>query len=125
MRALGLRKMHQTVDRPDNPQMRGMVFKVKHLVRSRRSTARPRQKGRPHEAPRSHAPAGSIASAGGSAAATARPGTTAGKGTKGQKARAGGGVPPLLRGRPAPLVKKLPYRRGFTNIHRVEYQAST
>ena len=32
VRALGLRKMHQTVIRPDNPQMRGMVFTVKHLV---------------------------------------------------------------------------------------------
>ena len=32
VRALGLRKMNQTVVRPDNPQMRGMVFTVKHLV---------------------------------------------------------------------------------------------
>ncbi len=32
VRALGLRKMHQTVVRPNNPQMRGMVFTVKHLV---------------------------------------------------------------------------------------------
>jgi large subunit ribosomal protein L30 len=31
-RALGLRKMHQTVIRPDNPQMRGMVFTIRHLV---------------------------------------------------------------------------------------------
>ena len=33
VRALGLRKMHQTVVRPDNPQMRGMVFTIQHLVR--------------------------------------------------------------------------------------------
>ena len=32
-RALGLRKMHQTVIRPDNPQMRGMVFTIQHLIR--------------------------------------------------------------------------------------------
>ena len=32
VKALGLRKMHQTVVRPDNAQMRGMVFTVKHLV---------------------------------------------------------------------------------------------
>lgn len=32
IRALGLRKMHQTVIQPDNPQIRGMVFKVKHLI---------------------------------------------------------------------------------------------
>ncbi len=30
--ALGLRKLHQTVEKPDNPQIRGMIFKVKHLV---------------------------------------------------------------------------------------------
>ena len=50
-------------------------------------------------------------------------GTTAGKGTKGQKARAGGGVPPYFEGGQLPLVKKLPYRRGFNNPNRVEYQA--
>ena len=49
-------------------------------------------------------------------------GTTAGKGTKGQKARAGGGVSPKFEGGQLPLVKKLPYRRGFNNINRVEYQ---
>lgn len=32
IRALGLRKLHQTVIQPDNPQIRGMVFKVKHLI---------------------------------------------------------------------------------------------
>ncbi len=29
---LGLRKMNSSVIRQDNPQIRGMVFKVKHLV---------------------------------------------------------------------------------------------
>jgi len=32
VRALGLRKIRQTVIRPDNPQMRGMVFAIQHLV---------------------------------------------------------------------------------------------
>lgn len=50
-------------------------------------------------------------------------GTTAGKGTKGQNARAGGGVPPYFEGGQLPLVKKLPYRRGFRNVNRVEYKA--
>ena len=49
-------------------------------------------------------------------------GTTAGKGTKGQNARSGGGVPPYFEGGQLPLVKKLPYRRGFNNRSRVEYQ---
>ena len=30
--ALGLRKIRQTVDKQDNPQMRGMIQKVRHLV---------------------------------------------------------------------------------------------
>ena len=30
--ALGLRKIGQSVEKHDNPQTRGMVFKVKHLV---------------------------------------------------------------------------------------------
>jgi large subunit ribosomal protein L30 len=31
-KALGLTRMHKTVVRPDNPQVRGMVFAIKHLV---------------------------------------------------------------------------------------------
>jgi len=50
-------------------------------------------------------------------------GKTAGKGTKGQKARAGGGVPPYFEGGQLPLVRRLPYRRGFSNPFRVEYHA--
>jgi len=50
-------------------------------------------------------------------------GTTAGKGQKGQKARAGGGVPAYFEGGQLPLVKKLPYRRGFRSLNRVEYKA--
>src|SRR5438309_4012935 len=48
-------------------------------------------------------------------------GTTAGKGTKGQKARSGGGVPAYFEGGQLPLVRRLPYRRGFRNPFRVEY----
>jgi large subunit ribosomal protein L15 len=48
-------------------------------------------------------------------------GTTAGRGTKGQKARSGGGVPPYFEGGQLPLVRRLPYRRGFRNPFRVEY----
>lgn len=32
VRALGLRHLHQTVEQPDNPSVRGMIFKVQHLV---------------------------------------------------------------------------------------------
>lgn len=33
LRALGLRKMNQSVVRPDNESVRGMVATVRHLVR--------------------------------------------------------------------------------------------
>lgn len=47
---------------------------------------------------------------------------TGGKGTKGQKARAGGGMGPYFEGGQLPLIRKLPYRRGFTNPFRREYR---
>lgn len=46
-------------------------------------------------------------------------GTTAGKGNKGQNAR--GGAPYLFEGGQLPLIKRLPYMRGFTSRNRVEY----
>ncbi len=33
VKSLGFTKLHQTVERPDNPSIRGMVYKVRHLVR--------------------------------------------------------------------------------------------
>src|SRR5919197_4135178 len=48
---------------------------------------------------------------------------TGGKGTKGQNARAGGGVPPYFEGGQLPLIRKLPYRRGFSNPFRVIFRA--
>ena len=33
VRSLGLRKLHQTVELADSPQLRGMVAKVAHMVR--------------------------------------------------------------------------------------------
>ncbi|MDP9805905.1 large subunit ribosomal protein L30 [Trueperella bonasi] len=32
MRSLGLKKIHQTVTRPDNPAVRGMIHTVRHMV---------------------------------------------------------------------------------------------
>ena len=31
--ALGLRKLHQTVEMPDNDAVRGMIHQVKHMVK--------------------------------------------------------------------------------------------
>jgi large subunit ribosomal protein L30 len=33
VRALGLRRLHQSVEHEDSPQLRGMVHKVRHLVK--------------------------------------------------------------------------------------------
>lgn len=32
IKSLGLRKMHQSVERVDSPSLRGMIHQVKHLV---------------------------------------------------------------------------------------------
>ncbi|HEY1408151.1 MAG TPA: 50S ribosomal protein L15 [Promineifilum sp.] len=50
-------------------------------------------------------------------------GKTAGRGTKGQGARSGGGKGAYFEGGQLPLARRLPFKRGFTNIRRVEYQA--
>ena len=49
-------------------------------------------------------------------------GKTCGRGMKGQGARSGGGKGPYFEGGQLPLVRRLPFRRGFTNIHRVAYK---
>jgi large subunit ribosomal protein L15 len=48
-------------------------------------------------------------------------GTYSGRGIKGQKARSGGGVRLGFEGGQLPLIKRLPQRRGFTNIFKKEY----
>ena len=32
LRSLGLRRIGHTVEHPDSPQLRGMIYKVQHLV---------------------------------------------------------------------------------------------
>jgi len=48
-------------------------------------------------------------------------GTYSGRGCKGQKARSGGGVRLGFEGGQLPLIKRLPGKRGFTNIFKTEY----
>lgn len=33
VRSLGFHRLNQTIEKPDNPSVRGMVAKVRHLVR--------------------------------------------------------------------------------------------
>ena len=48
-------------------------------------------------------------------------GTYSGRGCKGQKSRAGYKMRPGFEGGQLPLIKRLPQKRGFTNIFRTEY----
>ena len=32
LKALGFRKLYSTIEKEDNPSVRGMIFKVRHLV---------------------------------------------------------------------------------------------
>jgi large subunit ribosomal protein L15 len=50
-------------------------------------------------------------------------GKTAGRGTKGQGARSGGGKGPYFEGGQLPLVRRLPYKRGFFNRWKVYYRS--
>ncbi len=49
-------------------------------------------------------------------------GKTAGRGTKGQKARAGGSIPPWIEGGQTPLHMRIPKLRGFKNRFRIEFE---
>lgn len=48
-------------------------------------------------------------------------GTYSGRGCKGQKSRSGFRMRPGFEGGQLPLIKRLPRKRGFTNIFRAEY----
>ena len=48
-------------------------------------------------------------------------GKTSGRGTKGQNARSGGGKGIYFEGGQLPLARRLPYKRGFTNIRKIYY----
>ena len=50
-------------------------------------------------------------------------GTYSGRGCKGQKSRAGYKMRPGFEGGQLPLIKRLPRKRGFVNIFRIEYSA--
>lgn len=48
-------------------------------------------------------------------------GRYSGKGQKGQKSRSGAGIPTYFEGGQLPLHRRLPEKRGFTNIFKNEY----
>lgn len=48
-------------------------------------------------------------------------GKSAGRGTKGQNARSGGAKAPYFEGGQLPLVRRMPFKRGFVNIFKVPF----
>jgi large subunit ribosomal protein L15 len=48
-------------------------------------------------------------------------GTYSGRGVKGQKSRSGYRMRPGFEGGQLPLIKRLPQKRGFTNVFRTQY----
>jgi large subunit ribosomal protein L15 len=49
-------------------------------------------------------------------------GKTSGRGTKGQKSRSGPGIRRGFEGGQLPMMKRMPYKRGFTNIFKAEWE---
>ena len=48
-------------------------------------------------------------------------GTYCGRGVKGQKSRSGYRMRPGFEGGQLPIIKRLPQKRGFTNVFRIQY----
>ena len=118
VKALGLNKIRATKVFEDTPSIRGMIFKVKHLV----SVVEIADEGgftmklnelKPAEG--STTAARRLGRGTGSGL-----GKTSGKGHKGAKARSGGGKRPGFEGGQMPLYRRVP-KRGFTNIFGTDY----
>ena len=127
VRALGLRGIGSTSVITDNPATRGMVRQVRFLVTveevaesDAKSTPDRREGMKLHDL---RPPAGAhkkrMRVGRGIAAGK---GKTAGRGTKGQKARAGGSIPPWFEGGQTPLHMRIPKLRGFKNRFKIEYE---
>ena len=101
VKAMGLTKMHKTVEMPDNAATRGMIQQVQHLVIVELSNLRPAEGSKHSDNFRRGRGHGS------------GNGKTAGKGHKGQLARSGHKKPGFEGGQ-MPLYRRLP-KRGFTN----------
>ena len=102
VRALGLKRIGHTVEVPDNDATRGMVRQVRFLVNVEEvdGVRRPGEVMKLHDlkpAPGSHTARTRVGRG-----IAAGKGKTAGRGTKGQKARAGGSIPPWFEGGQTP-----------------------
>eukprot|EP00831_Metopus_contortus_P045594 TRINITY_DN36568_c0_g2_i1.p1 TRINITY_DN36568_c0_g2~~TRINITY_DN36568_c0_g2_i1.p1 ORF type:complete len:230 (+),score=46.52 TRINITY_DN36568_c0_g2_i1:38-727(+) len=118
--ALGLGKINRVKIHNDDAVIRGMVNKVKHLVKVENIDEQynEEEKMELHNLvkPLNKKKKKRLGKGQGSGQ-----GGTAGKGHKGQKARSGGGVPVSFEGGQMPIHRRLP-KRGFNNIFKKEFR---
>ena len=122
IRALGLDRIGDTVEVPDNDG-HARHGPTGPLPRRGRGVARGRVRGeamklhdlRPAEG--SHKPRTRVGRG-----IAAGKGKTAGRGTKGQKSRTGGTIQPWFEGGQTPIHVRVPKLRGFRNKFRIEYE---
>ena len=114
--SLGLRKIRQSVERDDTPQIRGMIRTVRHLVTVEEVSRMTIKIHDLRPAPRAPRPPRRRVGRG----EGGKGGKTAGRGTKGTGARKN--VPAGFEGGQMPLHMRLPKLKGFRNRFRVEFQ---
>ena len=113
--SLGLRKIRQSVEREDTPQIRGMIRTVRHLVTVEEVVLMTIKIHDLRPAPGAKTAKTRVGRGEGG-----KGGKTAGRGTKGTGARKN--VPAGFEGGQMPLHMRLPKLKGFRNRFRVEYQ---
>jgi ribosomal protein L30 len=122
VRALGLRRIGDTVEIPANDATRGMVRQVRFLVEVEEVPGTgPGGEGMKLHDLRPPQGAHTAKTRVGRGIAAGK-GKTAGRGTKGQKARAGGTIPPWFEGGQTPIHIRIPKLRGFRNRGRIEWE---
>ena len=107
VKAMGLTKMHKTVELPDNESVRGMIRHVGYMLKEQEVSGMELSNLQPAEGSK-HSDNFRRGRGHGSGN-----GKTAGKGHKGQKARSGA-TRPGFEGGQMPLYRRIP-KRGFTN----------
>ena len=113
--SLGLRKIRQSVERDDTPQIRGMIRTVRHLVTVEEVSSMTIKIHDLRPAPGAKTAKTRVGRGEGG-----KGGKTAGRGTKGTGARKN--VPVGFEGGQMPLHMRLPKLKGFRNRFRVEFQ---
>ena len=121
LRTLGLRRIRHSVIREDNPQTRGLIAVVSHLVEVEPAETVPEVRRNDASSCTTCEPArGSKTARTRVGRGDGSKGKTAGRGTKGTKARKN--VPATFEGGQMPIHMRLPKLKGFRNRFRTEYE---